>query len=136
MNSAPRFSWAHLGLVVLGGALGTAARAGLLLIEDGAWQDIAIPVVNLVGSFLLGLLTGMLSLRADSGASRAARLFLGTGVLGGFTTYSTFALQAVQSAPVWVSVMTAVAGVAVALLGLGLARLSSGHRDPAGEEAA
>ena len=83
---------ALLGLVVLGGALGAASRAALVLPFDANSTPLA-PVVmtlsiNVVGSFLLGVVVGVLG----SGSPRL-RAFLGTGLLGGFTTYSAFAVQ-------------------------------------------
>lgn len=125
MPSGPLFSWSHLGLVVAGGTLGTAARAGLLLIDAPGWQGVAVPVINIAGAFLLGVVTGVLVRRSDSPRSRAARQFLGTGVLGGFTTYSAFAVDAVAPTPVWLTLVTAVAGVLAAWLGLWLV-----HRAP------
>ncbi len=111
-----RFSWAHLGLVALGGALGAIAREGLVLAASG-WSDLTIPVINVVGSFALGLLVGALARVGDGPRAQAIRLFLGTGVLGGFTTYSAFALQALTGAP-WITVATVVAGAVAALAGL------------------
>jgi CrcB protein len=116
------FSWAHLGLVVLGGALGTAARAALLLIDAAAWQTLAVPAINVTGGLLLGILTGVIVRRGDSPGARAGRQFFGTGVLGGFTTYSTFALQAAEGASAWLTLATVVLGVFAALLGLLIAR--------------
>nr|BFF15162.1 hypothetical protein GCM10025699_64650 [Microbacterium flavescens] len=50
--------------------------------------------INLVGSFALGLLLETLVRRGpDEGARRTARLLLGTGLIGGFTTYSAFAVD-------------------------------------------
>ncbi|UGB35395.1 CrcB family protein [Microbacterium sp. cx-55] len=130
MASRSGFSWAHLGLVVLGGALGTAARAGLLLIAVPVWQTLVVPVINLLGGLLLGVLTGLLVRHGDTSRARAARQFFGTGVLGGFTTYSTFALQAAEGASLWLTLGTAVLGVVAALVGLRLAR--GPHGEPRG----
>ncbi|HXD29049.1 MAG TPA: CrcB family protein [Arthrobacter sp.] len=88
----------HVGLVLLGGILGTAAREGLTLAVPGLGGfPTTILAVNILGAFLLGLLLESL-LRAghDVGARRSLRLMLGTGFLGGFTTYSTFAVDVVE----------------------------------------
>lgn len=116
------FSWAHLGLVVLGGMLGTAARAGLTLGLDDALGPALVPVINVVGAFALGALIGWLSRAAASPGARSAQLFLGTGVLGGFTTYSALAVEASDPALLLWGVATAVAGTAAAWMGLLLAR--------------
>ena len=89
----PHLRWRYLGLVAVGGAVGTAVRAvlaGTFPAVDGiAWVVLAI---NVVGAFGLGLLLEGLAHRGpDVGRRRAIRLFVGTGVLGGFTTYSTLA---------------------------------------------
>lgn len=85
-----------LALVFLGGALGTAAREGLsLAFPAGDGIPYAIFGINVLGAFLLGLLLEALVRRgADHGGRRAVRLFFGTGVLGGFTTYSALATDA------------------------------------------
>ena len=82
-----------VGLVFVGGALGTGARSA---ISDAVPHTFGVPVavlgINLLGAFLLGLLLERL-VRAgsDDGPRRDLRLLLGTGVLGGFTTYSALA---------------------------------------------
>lgn len=80
-------------LVGLGGTLGTAARYLLSeAIPHVAGVPLGILAVNLSGAFLLGVLLEMLAPRgADGGGRRSTRLFLGTGVLGGYTTYSALA---------------------------------------------
>ena len=78
-------------LVALGGALGSVARYGVgvaaprLLGAGFPWSTL---LVNLLGSFLIALVMH-LSL-ATAAISPATRLFLTTGVMGGFTTYSSF----------------------------------------------
>ncbi len=115
------FSWTHLGLVVLGGALGTAARAGLGLAGGDLLGVLFVPLVNLVGAFALGCLTGMLLGRADTPRARALRQFFGAGVLGGFTTYSALALESAGSlGMVLVGLAAAAAGTLAAVAGLAL----------------
>ena len=50
--------------------------------------------VNILGSALMGLLAGWLAFKAEQGWSQPLRLFLTTGILGGFTTFSAFSLDA------------------------------------------
>lgn len=76
--------------------VGTAARV-LASQAFPRWQGIpvGILIINLIGSFLLGCLLEVLLGRGDDiGGRRSARLLLGTGVLGGFTTYSAISLDA------------------------------------------
>ncbi len=117
MTEGAHFSWAHLGLVALGGALGTIAREGVAAAGAGGWQEFTVPVINVVGSFALGLLLGLLARFRDGPRIQAVRLFAGTGLLGGFTTYSAFALQALTT-PVWITAATIVLGAAAAMGGL------------------
>jgi fluoride exporter len=56
------------------------------------WGTLA---VNVAGSLVMGLLVGWLALKADESWTQGTRLFLATGVLGGFTTFSAFSLDAV-----------------------------------------
>lgn len=84
--------------VALGSALGGVSRYGLSRLwpwVPGGWPTATI-TVNLLGSFAIGLLSVGLSARA--GGAETARLFWMTGVLGGFTTYSAFALETVTLA--------------------------------------
>lgn len=81
-----------------GGALGAVARYQLSLWIHGRWPG-AFPtgtfVVNVVGCLALGLLSGVLDARAT--ASPLVRLFAGVGILGAFTTFSTFELETVHA---------------------------------------
>jgi CrcB protein len=82
--------------VALGSALGGVARHGIARLwpmVPGAWP-VATMSVNIVGCFVIGLLAALMA--RDSGET--ARLFWMTGVLGGFTTYSAFALETVTLA--------------------------------------
>lgn len=116
-------------LVMLGGAIGSGARhltGRAMLGLFGPDYPLGTLTVNLVGGLLMGLLVGIL---ARHGGSEPARLFLGVGVLGGFTTFSAFSLDVVTLAErgatatalgyVLVSVVGAIAAVAA---GMTLAR--------------
>lgn len=95
MTARPHLAPGFVLLVAAGGAVGTAARALLAeaLPAQGGWP-IGTLAANLAGAFLLGLLLSWLMRRGpETAARRSARLALGTGLLGGFTTYSTFALE-------------------------------------------
>lgn len=88
----------HPGLIVLvalGGAAGTLARYGLsttIPAQEG-WP-VATLAENLTGAFLLGvLLESLIRAGDETPRLRMIRLGLGTGVLGGFTTFSTLALE-------------------------------------------
>ena len=82
-----------VAIVVVGGTLGTAAREALsLAIPSPGSFPLAIFLINVSGSFALGLLLEMLTHGGpDAGRRRSARLLAGTGFLGGFTTYSALA---------------------------------------------
>jgi CrcB protein len=82
-------------LAALGGALGALARWGLAsaLPSSPAGWPWATLLVNLTGCLLIGVLLAVLLARFPS--SPWMRPLLATGVLGGFTTYSTFAMDAV-----------------------------------------
>ncbi|MFF8800834.1 MULTISPECIES: fluoride efflux transporter CrcB [unclassified Methylobacterium] len=112
-------------LVFLGAGLGGVLRHGvnlaaLRLGSNFPWGTLGI---NVVGSVLMGVVTGWLALR---GGSPQARLFVATGILGGFTTFSTFSLETVvlmergewpaALAYVLVSVLAGIGGLALALL--------------------
>lgn len=85
-------------LVFLGAGIGGVLRHGVNLAAL-RWLGPGFPfgtmAVNIVGSAVMGLLAGWLALRAGEGWPQQARLFLATGVLGGFTTFSAFSLDAV-----------------------------------------
>lgn len=96
--------------VLVGGALGTAARALL----DAAIADWwALLAINAAGSLLLGISTTALA-----GSPAWLRHGLGAGVLGGFTTFSAVALASVSataSSAGWAGIVTALPGIAIAV---------------------
>jgi CrcB protein len=92
-SSVVRERWDILAVIAAGGALGSAARygAGVLWPHDPseiAWSTFA---VNIVGGFLLGLL--MVFVNDVWPPHRYVRPFVGVGILGGFTTFSTYMLD-------------------------------------------
>lgn len=99
--AAPLRRPVSLALVVAGGAVGTTVRA---LIESRyaapaggfPWATFGI---NVAGALLLGILVEALALVGPGEPARQRlRLTLGTGLLGGFTTYSTFVVESVSMA--------------------------------------
>jgi CrcB protein len=82
-------------IVFLGAGIGGALRHGVN-VAAVRWLGFGFPfgtfIVNIAGSFLMGLLAGYFAFRP--GLGQHARLFLTTGVLGGFTTFSAFSLDA------------------------------------------
>lgn len=87
----------ELALVFAGGVVGVLARELLILaIPDAGGVPLAVLLANVVGSFVLGVLLEALAASGDESAPRRAlRLFFGTGLLGGFTTYSALAQSVV-----------------------------------------
>lgn len=127
-------------LVALGGAVGSAARAAVTLALPGSPMA-ATALVNVVGAFLLAVLLASLAARGDvrrdgdaddAGEAdrargrrrRGARLLLGTGFCGGFTTYSAVAVQVAELASG--SAVTAAAGYAMVTLVAGAAATVAG----------
>ncbi|MFM1650954.1 fluoride efflux transporter FluC [Brevibacillus sp. B_LB10_24] len=103
-------------LVAAGGFLGAILRYGIT-----RWMGRKVPgrfpygtlTVNLLGSFLLGWLTG-------TGLTSAALLFLGTGFTGAFTTFSTLNWESLQAGRVIAAVNLAVSytvGILLAFAG-------------------
>lgn len=85
-----------MAIVFIGGCLGTLARYGVTCMlphSANAWP-FATVTVNLIGAFALGvILQALFNHGSDQGKRRLLRLGLGTGFLGAFTTYSTFAVE-------------------------------------------
>ena len=119
-------------LICLGGAIGTGARH-MVAVWMARTVGTAFPygtlLINLGGSFLLGLLM-QLSLSTEM-ISADMRLIIGTGILGGFTTYSTFNYEtlALITEDAWgaalVNIAATLIGCLVAgALGIGMARVA------------
>ena len=81
--------------VAMGGAIGASARhvlGHLTLRAFGPSFPYGTMMANVIGSLLMGLLVGFLAAKVSGGQN--LRLFLGVGLLGGFTTFSAFSLDA------------------------------------------
>jgi fluoride exporter len=82
-------------LVFLGGGLGSAIRHAVN-VTFGRWFGTAFPFhtlfENVTGSLIMGLVAGYFAFRGN--APQALRLFFTTGILGGYTTFSAFSLEA------------------------------------------
>jgi len=84
--------------VALGGAIGASARHGLGVMTlriFGTGFPIGTFLANIIGGLLMGLLVGWL-VRDMPSSGNTIRLFAGVGVLGGFTTFSAFSLEAMR----------------------------------------
>ncbi|MGA2043714.1 MAG: fluoride efflux transporter CrcB [Roseiarcus sp.] len=84
-------------LVFLGAGLGGVLRHWIAMVAArlvGNEFPYGIMFINVTGSFVMGLLVGWLAFRAGEGWTRQVQLFAATGVLGGYTTFSTFSLDA------------------------------------------
>ena len=122
----------HLLLVAAGGAVGAALRhlfgLGALRLF-GTGFPFGTLGVNIIGSFLMGGLIAWLAFRSEAGG-QATRLFLTTGVLGGFTTFSAFSLETMllwERGQTGLAATYVVSSVALSILGLaaGLALVRS-----------
>lgn len=117
----------NAALVFVGGGLGSLLRFGVYHLAR-LWLPPSFPfgtlVVNIIGGLFAGLLAGILVHRS-AGGSYPLALFAMTGVLGGFTTFSAFSVDAVllwqrgdqgaAAAYVLASLLLALAGVAAGL---------------------
>ncbi|MBW7922351.1 MAG: fluoride efflux transporter CrcB [Rubellimicrobium sp.] len=112
-------------IVFLGAGIGGAARHGVNMAAArllGTGLPFGTLTVNVLGSFIMGLVTEYWAQK--SGLPQPVRLFLTTGVLGGFTTFSTFSLDA---AALWESGRAlAAAGYVAASLLLSLGAVFAG----------
>jgi CrcB protein len=121
-------------IVFIGAGIGGALRHGVNVAATrllGFGFPFGTLIVNVTGSFAMGLLAGYFAYRA--GVPQHVRLFLTTGILGGFTTFSTFSLDAallIERHAYGAAAGYVVGSVAAALSGLffGLAVFrSAGH---------
>jgi CrcB protein len=130
-----RTPWSVLGVIAAGGALGALARFGLAT----AWPHTpgrfpwATFLTNVIGCFLIGVLMVLIS--EVWSAHRLIRPFLGVGVLGGFTTFSTYTgdvLQLVNAGAARTGLVylvgTVIAALVAVYLGITLTRLITRRR--------
>ncbi|WP_230973404.1 fluoride efflux transporter FluC [Aeromicrobium terrae] len=120
-----------MALVLLGGAAGTALRDAIERASGGSdgfpWATFGI---NVSGALVLAMLVEALALRgSDVGRRRRWRLLLGTGFLGGYTTYSTFGVETDTllrdgrpGLAMTYALATVLAGLVVSVLGIKVAR--------------
>jgi CrcB protein len=117
-------------LVLLGGALGTGFRFGLSTVINSACKRSGFPygtfIVNLSGSFAIGILASIFEARPWS--SEVVRAAVMTGVLGGYTTFSSFSLETFNlmrdgrlAAAVLYASLSVVLGITAVWLGMRLA---------------
>lgn len=85
-------------IVMLGGALGTGCRlwlSGLIASRYGETFPWGTLIVNVIGSFVIGLFIGLTGPEGKFMTSPVTRQFVAIGVLGGFTTFSSFSAQTI-----------------------------------------
>lgn len=117
-------------IVGAGGFIGAIARYGVGLLVVSVWQrpfPLATLIVNVTGAFALGLFSSLAVERL--GLDPAWRLFVATGVLGAYTTFSTFeheTLKLAETGAVWLAAAnifaSVVAGFAAVQIGSLLGR--------------
>src|SRR5471032_1746491 len=120
-KSGTRHSMGYL-VVFLGGGIGAALRHGINLAVArllGTAFPYGTLMINITGSFIMGLVAAYFAFKGD--ASQHWRLFLTTGILGGYTTFSAFSLDAAllyERGEVGMSALYVVASVALSIAGL------------------
>lgn len=109
-------------LVFLGGGFGAMLRHGVNL-GAARWLGINFPwgtlLVNVTGSLVMGLIAGFFALK--SGQSQEWRLFLTTGILGGYTTFSAFSLDTAllyERGEIGIAALYVLGSVALSIAGL------------------
>jgi CrcB protein len=110
-------------IVFLGGGIGAALRHGVN-VASARWFGTAFPyatmIENVTGSLIMGLLAGYFAFRGG-GAPHHLQLFLTTGILGGYTTFSAFSLDAAllyERGELGLAALYVIASVALSIGGL------------------
>ncbi|WP_344057286.1 fluoride efflux transporter CrcB [Terrabacter lapilli] len=120
-------------LLALGGGLGAVTRFvvdAVVARRNPFRVPLGTMLINITGSLVLGLVTGLLVADSAGSASATVRAVLGTGFCGGYTTFSTASVETVR---LWVAegrstgaryaAVTLVGSLVAAAVGLGLAHL-------------
>jgi len=118
-------------IVFLGGGVGAALRHGVNILAAryaGTGFPYGTLIINIVGSLVMGLIAEYFALKA--GLPQRMRLFLTTGILGGFTTFSAFSLEVallyergqIAGAAIYI-IASVVLAVGALFLGLAIVRL-------------
>lgn len=109
-------------IVFLGGGCGAAIRHGINLAVARMFGT-AFPygtlLINITGSFIMGLVAAYFAFKGD--ASQHWRLFLTTGILGGYTTFSAFSLDVAllyERGEMGLAALYVLASVAISIVGL------------------
>jgi CrcB protein len=112
----------HYLLVFIGGGLGSTLRH-LVNITCPRYLGTHFPyhtfIINITGSIIMGLIAGYLAFKGD--ASQSWRLFLMTGILGGYTTFSAFSLDSAllyERGEIGLSLLYVLGSVLLSILGL------------------
>jgi fluoride exporter len=132
----PPVTWQAALWVALGGAIGSVLRWATVALA-AEFFGIGFPwgtlIVNLAGSFIIGIVAG-LAMAGVPSVTPTVRLFVATGVLGGFTTFSAFSLDAVNlsrdgggSLALTYVTSSVVLGIAAAYAGLVVVRAIRSH---------
>jgi len=109
-------------VVFLGGGIGAALRHGINLAVArllGTAFPYGTLMINISGSFIMGLVAAYFAFKGD--ASQHWRLFLTTGILGGYTTFSAFSLDAAllyERGEIGLAALYVIASVALSIAGL------------------
>lgn len=119
-NTSTR-KWVNL-IVFLDGGLGAATRHGINLATArvlGTAFSYGTLLINITGSFIMGLVAAYFAFKG--GASQHWRLFFTTGILGGYTTFSAFSLDAAllyERGQIGMAALYVIASVAISIVGL------------------
>jgi fluoride exporter len=109
-------------LVFIGGGLGSTLRHIMNVLSArvlGTGFPYHTFIVNITGSIVMGMIAGYLAFKGE--ASQPWRLFLMTGILGGYTTFSAFSLDAAllyERGEIWLALFYVVGSVVFSIAGL------------------